>query len=151
MAHIEQRITKEGKTRYRATVRVSGFPRKVATFEKQSQAKTWAQGLEADMRFGRYSGDLLALQHTVGDMIDRYIDHVLESKSTRRHFIESQRKQLQWWKGEIGDYKLAHLNTLVLSACRDKLAGKNYSVRKPATVNRYFAALSHVINTAIKE
>lgn len=151
MAHIEPRITKSGKTRWRAMVRVAGFPRKIGTFDKKQEARDWAQALEADMRAGRYGGDLLARKHTVGDMITRYIDNVLESKSDRPRFIEAQRQQLAWWRDEIGAAKLVNLQPLLLSQCRDKLAGKNYSTRKPATVNRYFAALSHVINTAIKE
>lgn len=151
MAHIEPRTTKSGKTRWRAMVRVAGFPRKIGTFDKQREARDWAQALEADMRAGRYGGDLMARKHTVGDMLTRYIDNVLESKSDRPRFIEAQRQQLTWWRDEIGDHKLVNLQPLLLSQCRDKLAGKNYSTRKPATVNRYFAALSHVINTAIKE
>jgi integrase len=151
MPSIEKRALKSGGVSYTATVRVSGFPSKCATFSKYSDARDWAQRIESDMRGGRYSGDMLARKHTVGDMIQRYLDHVLESKSTRKHYIKSQGQQLRWWKGEIGQHLLIHLQPMLLTQCKEKLAGRHYSKRKPATINRYFSALNHVINTAIKE
>lgn len=150
MASIEKRPLKSGKVKYRATVRVAGFPTKTGTFDKHGEARDWAQGLESDMRGGKYGGDLLARKYTVGDMIQRYMDNVLESKSTKPNYINSQRQQLLWWKAEIGQYTLIHLQPLVLTECKDKLAGRNFSKRKPSTVNRYFSALNHVINTAIE-
>lgn len=151
MIFIEKRISKRGTSKYRAKVQVAGAPNKTKTFIKRADAADWAARTESDMRAGAYGAEMLAHKHTVADMIKRYLDNVLESKSTKLNYIKSQRIQLTWWLATIGEYKLAALTPAVIAECKDKLAGKNFSERKPATVNRYLAALNQVINTAIKE
>jgi integrase len=151
MASIEKRILKNGKASYRAVVRLRGFPTECATFEKQGDARHWAQTVEADMRAARYGSGTVARKYTAPQMIQRYMDSVLESKTTNTRYVEQQRKQLTWWAARLKDYRLSNLTPYLFNDCKEELAGKNYATRKPATVNRYLSALSHVINTAIKE
>jgi integrase len=62
--------------------------------------------------------------------------------------------QLEWWKTQIGDVLLSELTPVLISEYRDLLS-KKITFRKTqishATVNRYLAALSTAISTAINE
>ena len=145
MATIETRKTESGGTRYRAMVRVTGYPPAYATFGKMRDAKAWAAQVEADMHGGRYTSDAAAREHTAGEMIDRYIQYILPMKSKKKRYIDAQRSQLNWWKKEIGDYQLIKVTPYVLIECRNKLIRAK---RSNATVNRYFSALSHVFTVA---
>lgn len=151
MAHIEKRITGSGKTTYRAKVTVSGYPTKTATFGKLSEAKDWARDIESDMRAGRYGADMIARRKTVRDMIERYLKSVLTTKTDNAGTIAAQRRQLEWWAARLNDAKLINLTPFLINDCKDELLSGGRAQRSPATVNRYLAALNHVINTAIKE
>lgn len=148
MPTIERRKTREGKIRYKARVRVAGYPQKTATFERRADALRWAAQLEQEMRTGRYASDAAAWMHTARDMIDRYMRHVLPVKSDRPRYVQAQAHQLRWWRHTIGEHRLATVTPFVLSDCRDALQARGLSA---GTVNNYLAALSHVFTTARKE
>lgn len=152
MAYFQKRYLKRTQTtHWLARVRLAGFPHFHATFENLKLAKAWASKKEAELRSGKYNAENPAAKYTAAQMIVRYLDTVLETKTTKRRFKDKQRAQLLWWQQNIGHYTLANLTPFVLAEQKEKLAGANFSRRKPATVNRYLAALNHVINTAIKE
>jgi integrase len=62
--------------------------------------------------------------------------------------------QLEWWKRQIGDVLLSELTPVLISEHRELLS-QTETIRKTkksnATVNRYLAALSTAISTAINE
>lgn len=47
MASIHERKGKDGKVRYRVQIRLKGYPPQVASFERKTDAKLWAQQTEA--------------------------------------------------------------------------------------------------------
>lgn len=151
MAVIEDRATARRGISYRARVRLAGFEPISATFTKRSEAKEWALQIEADMKAGRYQHDLLARSKTASDLISRYLDHVLPVKTMKLRSRGITEKHLIWWRSQLGDTLLANITPQLLSECKDRLAGKHYSLRAPATVNRYVSSLSHVFSVAIKE
>lgn len=150
MATIEQRKAKHGGTTYRVKIRLKGRPPETATFERKTDAKRWAQNTEAAIREGRYFNTAEARRHTLSELIDRYMRDVLPAKRSAR----DQKRQLLWWKEQIGDYTLADVSPALIVECRDKLAngktGRGMR-RSPSTVNRYLAALSHAFTVARKE
>ena len=109
MATVEKVILKSGKTSYRARVRLNGYPHKSTNFAKKGDARDWSTRVETDMKLGRHLKDALARKYTAHDLIDRYITEVLEVKSDRPRYIETQRAQLLWWKKRIGDYNLVNV------------------------------------------
>jgi integrase len=145
--HIERRTAKDGSISFRAKVNVVGFPSKSATFERKSEARDWANTVEGDMRAGRYGADTLARKYPAGKMIRRYLRTVLTSKTTNKRTIEAQRSQLEWWEEKLRDVLLINLTPYLINDLKDELS----ETLSPATVNRYLAALNHVINTAIKQ
>lgn len=151
MAYIQERKKEDGKTQYRVQIRLKGYPITTATFERKTDAKQWAQQTEAAMREGRYFKTSEAKKHTVGELIDRYIENVIPTKPKN---APATTAQLKWWKEHIGHCLLSELTPALIVEQREKLLkGITFkgSVRSPSTVVRYLAALSHAITIAVKE
>ena len=151
MAYIQQRVTIDGRTRYRALVRLKGHPAQTATFERKTDARRWAQQTEAAIREGRHFKSSEAKRHTLAELVDRYVRNVLPNKPKS---LRIQTQQLAWWKEQIGNYTLADVTPALVAECRDKLARgitPQKQQRSPATVNRYMAVLSHAFTIAVKE
>ncbi len=150
MASIKQRKTKDGKTRYYVQVRLQGQDQ-CASFERLTDAKEWIQDTESNIRSGRHFRTAEAKKHTLGQMIDRYMENVLPLKEK---CLKRQGAQLLWWKEQIGNKLLADITPSLIGELRDKLL-KETTVRKklraPATVVRYMAALSHALSICVKE
>lgn len=151
MAYFQERETEDGKIHYRVQIRLKGYPTETATFERKTDAKLWAQQIEAAMREGRHFKTAQAKKHTVADLVDRYIDNVIPTKPKN---APATTAQLLWWKEQIGYCLLADLTPALIAEQRDKLLkGLTFkgTVRAPSTVVRYLAALSHALTTATKE
>ena len=151
MANIEKRITQDGKTSFRVKIRLKGFSMQTATFQRLTDARKWAQKIEASLREGRYFKTTEAKRRTLAEAIDCYIQKVLPTHTKKE---KNQLTQLKWWKETLGHYSLAEITPPLLAEQRDKLLEANTNrkaQRTPATVNRYLSALSHVFTIAIKE
>ena len=66
MAHIEQRDTEDGKTKYRVQIRLKGYRQQTATFKHKTDAKRWAIKTEAAMKEGRFFKTTTAKKRTLG-------------------------------------------------------------------------------------
>ena len=147
MATIEQRTGRNGLQVYRVKVRRNGTPPLTATFSKLSEAKKWAQVNEGAVLEGRHFKTREAKRHTLAEMVDRYIRDILPHKS--HSSIYMQTLQLTWWKKRLGHCVLADVTPALIAEYRDKLAYGNETQRANSTVNRYLAALSHALSTAV--
>jgi len=158
MATIQPRTwtDKQGKqsTRYRAQVRLRGFPPVTASFERKTDAKAWAQATEAAMRDGRHFPMREAKRRTLTDLIDRQLETV-RLKNPRDY--NRQKGHLGWWKEKLGEYTLAQITPAKIAEYRDKMLAENIGTdeapayRGPATANRYLSALSKAFSNAVKE
>ncbi len=146
MATINKRKDQDGVLRFQVIIRLKGHPTQTATFARITDARKWAQHTEAAIREGRYFKTVEAKKHTLGDMIDRYIEQVNPSNA--------RKAQLTWWKEKLGCYVLNDITPAMIAGGRDELLqaiSKRGVQRSPATVVRYIAALSHVFTIGIKE
>ena len=151
MANIEKRVTKDGKTSYRAKVRLKGFPTQSATFERLTDARKYVQQTESAIRDGRHFKTNESKRHTLAEAIERYIRDVIPTKPKN---TVAQVGQLTWWKSHLGDYSLADITPALIAQYRDLLArspSPRGNIHSPATVNRYLAVLSHLFTMMIKE
>jgi integrase len=150
MATIERRTDAQGRTSYRAKVRIQGAPAQSATFQRKTDAQRWAKSTEAAIHEGRYLPSSEARKHTVADLIDRYTRDVLPAKKDGAH----QARQLAWWREQLGAYALTDLTPARIAEARDTLANRE-TPRKgktsPATLVRYLAVLSHCCTVGVKE
>ena len=72
MASIEKRQTNQG-IRYRARITLKGHPRLSETFTTRREALRWAERTTEALRARRFDPESESEQHTVGDLIDRFI------------------------------------------------------------------------------
>lgn len=155
MATIEKRTDKSGAVTFRVKIRIKGHPPASATFERKTDASRWAQKTEAAIREGQYFGTMESKKRTVADMIDRYMRDVLP---LRRSDKANVKRHLEWWKAQLGHYRLCDLRPPLIAEYRDKLlsekaekAKNNEEKRAPATVVRYMTSLSVTVSFAVKE
>lgn len=123
MASIHKRITGKGIVRYRAQVRIKGYPTQSATFLKKSEAVLWSQQKEAELKLGMTSSyPLRSREFTLANLIDRYIQDVLPLKKD-----QCPLRQLWWWKRQAGKRDLSEITPSLIIDYRDQLAqGKTF-------------------------
>lgn len=146
MGTIKERTDKNGKIRYQVIIRMKGYPTQTATFRNKTLAKRWEQQTEAAIIEGRHFKTSEAKKHTLKQMIDRYLSQRQVSRCKQNH--------LTYWKHELGAYLLSDITPSMIAEKRDELLSSNTprgTLRSPATVNRYIAALSHAYSIAFKE
>lgn len=150
MPTYRSRTNDDGSTSIQVQIRIKGFPLTTATFERKVDATQWAVSTEAAMREGRRFPERAAARRTVGQLIERYVSEVLPHKTDKA----SQGPQLRWWSEALGTIALRDLTPGAIGAARERLAheaGAKGKPRKPATINRYLAALSHALSVATNE
>ena len=152
MPSVQRRVTPNGKVRYRAMVRIKGYKPKTATFLKRADAVTWAQETETKVKLSKYFPDRLieSEKNTLGDLLDRYKSEVIPRKRDKK-----KTGLIEWWKVQIGNYKLKDLTPSLITQHRDSLLRQTSNrigkKKSPVTVNRYLDLLSHTCTIAIKE
>lgn len=156
MAVIEKRTSKDGVVSFRAKIRLKGFPPQTATFERKTDAKDWAQRIEAEIKDGRYFPNAQSKKRTLGELIDLYLKS-LKVKNPRRY--KDVISHLGWWKKEHGTAMLAELRSETLFKAQQKLSSLT-TCRKDekgnprpisnAHVNRYMIALNTALNFGVK-
>lgn len=136
--------------RWRAMVRRKGYPTESAYFDRKTDAQSWARSIETKIDEGKHPVGSEARKHSLGSLIDRYCLEVLPHKKSQR----DQRQQLGVWKGLLGDLKLSELTANRLLNARGEIAqhkGRSTDRISNASVNRYTAALHHVLETAVQQ
>jgi integrase len=162
MATFEKRISGDGKTTYRAKVRLKGLPSESATFARLTDAREWAQRIESDMKAGRYFGG--AKLHTFKELADEY-----EKASGDLLSIDDLKRHLAAWREEFGRDLLSEVTPERIKRARDKLlagetryteratgdpkkdAQRQKGKRTGPTVNRYVATLSACLTYGVKQ
>lgn len=151
MASIEKRTNKSGEVSYRAKVRLKGFPVQSATFQRKTDAHRWIKSTESAIREGRHFKTSEAKKRTLDETIERYKNEILPRKPKA---IKQRTMQLRWWSKNIGSYTLADITASLISEYRSRLLNEtmgNGKKRSGSTVNRYMAALSHMLSIASRE
>jgi hypothetical protein len=138
MAVFEKRTSKQGITSYRAKVRVKGRPTLTKTFPRLCDARRWAQKKESEIRDGRCFPKTATGQHTLSELIDRYLAEVYPKKSTAMQEVEKW--HLPWWRKELGPYFISDITTAMIIECRSKLENGEVAgggKRTSTTCNRF--------------
>lgn len=149
MAAIEKRQGDDGATRYRVKIRLRGHEPVSATFDRLTDARTWAAQTETEIKANRYFG--AAKRHTVKELIEAYEREAVPTlKSARAVTL-----RLKYWKDAIGHLLLSDLNAQTIKKHRDTLKAtpkeRGGGERSGADVNRSLAALSSALTFAVKD
>jgi integrase len=147
---IEKRITKDGSEHWRCLIRRRGSPRLSRTFSHRSDAEQW--GIEQERRILRERAGLSApaTRDTVGELVDRYLEHVKNQPDHAEDTSRDRKRHLEWWKDRVGDTPAAvlrprHIKLALLELKRtvtDAKGKEREVVASPATRNRYLSSLS---------
>lgn len=151
MATITKRISNKNEIRYGVKIRLKNYPTQSATFIKLSEARQWAQATETKLRQQGTTPLSPLHNHTVSQLIERYLTDVLPQKPKSR---KAYTRQLRWWESVIGTRGLDELDATLVAYHRDQLSLRDINTGKaksPATVVRYLAALSAVCSVAVNE
>ena len=153
MATIEKRTDRDGKTSYRAKVRLKGYPMQSATFGRLTDARRWVQSTEAAIREGRHFKTSEAKKHTLADALDRYERDILPVKFKTKEQL-NRKPVLKWWRDEVGHVVLADLNAALFADCRDRLVktpSKKGGFLKSDTIKKRFDVIKNVLKAAVNE
>jgi integrase len=136
MASYQKRKYDDGSTAHLAWVRIKPFKPASKSFVTLAEAKTWAEGLEAELRKQRVSGqarkDLTSL--TVKGLIESFL---ADPETKQLKYFSDLEALLAWWVNHCGGEKVMGFGTVQLREARALLGNG----RGPATVNRYLSAL----------
>jgi integrase len=149
MAYIEERKTKTGEIRFKAQIRIKGYPTQTQSFRRKTDAQRWSTQTEAAIMEGRHFKKSESKKHTFAELADRYEKIIMPGKERCK-----QEGQLRWWKEQIGHYTLADITSTLIVEHRDKLAAgitRMGTKLAPGTVTRYLAILSHVFTIAVND
>jgi integrase len=156
---IEKRISKQGTVSYRARLRLRSRGDVSSTHQRLTDARDWEARMKTAIRGGALAGSLEAQRHTAREALERYLA-LLPSLQLKDE--PNRRRQTEWWKRELGNLPLSELTPARIASARDRLqttpivvaradskAAPRY--RKPGTVVRYLAALSHALTVAVED
>ena len=95
-------------------IRIQGHPLVTRTFNRLSDAKSWAQETELQIKRGDYrTGAAESKKRTLGDVIERYREEILPHKAVNSQRIEST--YTKFWERELGAYALSLLSPDIIS------------------------------------
>lgn len=151
MASIQARTDRNGRIRYSAQVRRAGRKPIFRTFSSKRHAEQWCAELEREFFLQNNRLPAIDVQLTVAEAIDRYMSTELLN---RPKTIRSTGLLLKYWRSRFSEVKLNELSTSMIDAVKRELLSStsgNGKKRSPATINRYLAALSVVLNAAVRD
>lgn len=153
MPAITERKGKTGRITYRVQVRIQGHPPAFRTFQRRSDARLWAQQIEAAIRRGEALPTPENRKRLFRELADRYLQ-IVERRNPSA--LAKQRQIMEWWKRQLGHYYLANVTPAVIAERRDALLAEDIGHGTPrrrsaATANRYLAALSKAFSDASRE
>ncbi len=143
MATIDKREGSTGTT-YRVRVRVSGYPTKMKTFKRLTDAKEWAAETERAIKRGEFQNVIKEAKRVLlHDVIDRYKREILSAKAASTQRTEGS--VVKWWDAQLGEYALSYIDSelisrkiAILSESGDTRGNGNKSKPKsPKTIKHY--------------
>jgi len=139
MASIARRTLASGAAAWQVQIRRTGEHSITRTFTRKVDAQTFATQIEGRLDHGASAVDLNKGKHTVSEVIDWYL-----SRFERK---PAQIGQLEWWRNHLKRLPIQKVSTRVLG---DALHALSQEKGTPATVNRYRAAMSHLLSKAVE-
>ena len=146
MGFIRERKLKEGGVRFQAEIRLKGHPTLTATFDRKTDAKTWIQKTESDIRCGRHQLYSEGKRHTFKEAVERYLNEHKVSHAKEGH--------LRWWVAQLGALYLQDIRAPIITEKKQKLLttpNTKGKIPSRSTCNRYLASLSHLMSVCTKQ
>lgn len=158
MAQIRKVENKNGIS-YKAVIRIKGYKPLYKTFEKKTEAKTWATEIELQMKKGlwnkaNFEKDVSPII-TVTDLIDDFEKNIAPKRYSKPH---QYKVMYDWWRNKIGHLNLSDLSSNTLTQCKNILASeapdkkyKGHETKSNSTVRKYMFALSAILRYGVRD
>ncbi len=145
MASILKRSGPKGKAVWQAQVRKKGYPSKIKTFDRKSDAQSWAKMTEHQMETGLWRDTREASGISLVDALDRY----LETVSIRKRPGTQKREELssRYLKQNLGKLSLTQITPNRVAEYRDR----RLQEVSPDSVRLELALLSNLFSVAGRE
>lgn len=145
MASILKRPGPKGKTVWQAQVRKKGYPSKIKTFDRKSDAQGWANMIEHQMESGQWKDTGDASRIILSEAIARY----LETVSIRKRAGTQKREELsaRYLNKYLGALSLAQVTPNRVAEYRDNRLNEV----SPDSVRIELALLSNLFSVATRE
>ena len=151
--NIIKRKTKAGAARYTVQIRRKGHPPLVKTFTRREDADRWNSMMDTKVRQNIAGISTEADKNTLSDAIKRWRREVAP---TNLKDPADRDTHLDWWADNYGALTLSQITPSLVASAKGVLLSERFKrskrpdakdyARKPATVNRYLAAISAVLN-----
>jgi hypothetical protein len=150
MANIQERATTSGEKRFDVRIRMKRYPVQTATFKRKTDALNWIKVTEAAMLEGRHFKTSEAKRRLFSEVIDRYRQDVLPSKTPHQQKVQTT--HLNYWDAKLGEFALSNITAAMIAECRDALLKpQNGKALSTTTVGHYLNTLSHCFSIALTE
>ncbi len=152
MATFQERIGKNGKKAYTATIRRKGVRPISKTFDRLTDAREWAARTETAAAERRNFPHREAQRTTVADLFKRYEQEVLPHLAATNK--NTHRQRLDWWKARIGhllvcDVCPGTVEKLVAELRQKPKGTRGEGTVSESTVRAYVVRLGAVLNKAV--
>jgi integrase len=132
--------------RWKAVIRLSGWPAVAKTFRTRRDALDWARQSEDEMVRGVFVNRANSHKMSLERAIDRYVSEVSANK--RSTTAKRETGVVKILKQRLSKYSLVSLTPAVISAYRDERLAEGMSAN---SVRLELALLSHLYTTALRE
>jgi len=143
MAHIEERIGKNGQKTYRMSVRKKGAPKIYRTFKSLQEAKTFSDLYESQVESCEYVNAPFAY------VLKGYLERAKKSK-----FYSGECRFYRFWEEELKGLLLSEINPKIIMKALNHLKNKNTRYDRPMsglTLRHFLHYLSAVYQWAVLE
>lgn len=137
-------IRKLPSGRWNVQIRRKGEKPVSKSFPSKVLAEQWARSIENEIDKGQFVDRSEAESTTIGELIDRYLSEVTDSKKGAKQ----ERYRLLFLKERLGHFIVASLQSKHIAAYRDKRIKEGMS---GTTVVHEINCLGHVLEVAIKD
>ena len=144
MGTIQTRKGREGRSVYRAMVRMRGYPHQWKTFERKIDAKDWIRRTEQLIKDGNVPS-VEAERTTLYEALERYLREVTPGKKGARR---EQDRIKAWQRHPLAQRFLSHLRGAEFAAYRDKRREEGVADQ---TIRLELATISHIYTVAAKD
>ena len=153
-----KKISGKKGDKIQVTIRVKGYKPIYKTFEKKTEAKTWAEDVETQIRKGKYKPTTTKEIITPILTVDELITDFKKNVAPKRYSKPEQYKHMyNWWEKQIGGMLVQDIDTPVLTNCQNLLIAeapdkhyKDHEKKSNSTVRKYMFAFSAVLRYAVR-
>lgn len=102
--------------RWKAQVRIQGYPQQTKTFDTRAEAQAWGREVESQMARHQFAGSTSGQTMTIREMLGRYLEEVSVTKASHKADVSRS----QHLHSALGEYRVHTLTSIILAQYKAK-------------------------------